>query len=123
MNDLNFLPAVAMAEQVRKKKISPVELVEAHLTQIAKLNPRLNAFVQVDVERARKAAQDAETAVIQQKTLGPLHGVPLSIKSSISVAGMRHEAGTRLRAGLLAAQDAPLVTRLRNAGAIVLGVT
>jgi Asp-tRNA(Asn)/Glu-tRNA(Gln) amidotransferase A subunit family amidase len=60
---------------------------------------------------------------MQGKPLGPLHGVPISIKSSVDVAGMRCEAGTRLRAGLVATEDAPLVTRLKNAGAIVLGVT
>lgn len=122
-NDLVFLPAVAMAEQIRKRKISPVELIEAHLTRIEEQNPRLNAFVQVDREGARRAAQDAELAVMQKETLGPLHGVPASIKSSLDVAGMRCEAGTRLRAGLVATQDAPVVTRLKGAGAIVLGVT
>jgi Asp-tRNA(Asn)/Glu-tRNA(Gln) amidotransferase A subunit family amidase len=123
MNDLVFLPAVVMAEEIRKKKISPVELVEAHLLQIEKLNPKLNAFVQVDAERARQAARDGESAVMQGKMLGALHGVPLSIKSSLAVAGMRCESGTRLRAGLVPGQDAPLVARLRSAGAIVLGVT
>ena len=123
MNDLVFLSAVSMAEQIRKKKISPVELVGAHLAQIEKLNPILNAFVQIDAERARRAAHDAEAAVMQGKPLGPLHGVPISIKSSVEVAGMRCEAGTRLRAGLVATEDAPLVTRLKNAGAIVLGTT
>lgn len=127
MSALTFLPAVSMAEQIREKKISPVELVEAHLAQIEKLNPKLNALVQLDAERARRAALDAESAVIHEKTqdkpLGPLHGVPISIKSSISVAGLRCEAGTRLRAGFVARQDAPLVARLKNAGAIVLGVT
>jgi Asp-tRNA(Asn)/Glu-tRNA(Gln) amidotransferase A subunit family amidase len=123
MSDLTFLPAVAMAEQIRKKKLSPVELVDAHLAQIERLNPRLNAFVQIDAERARRSAAEAEIAITQKKTLGPLHGVPVSIKSSISVAGLRCESGTRLRAGLVAAQDAPLVARLKAAGAIVLGVT
>jgi Asp-tRNA(Asn)/Glu-tRNA(Gln) amidotransferase A subunit family amidase len=123
VSDLTFLSAVSMAEQIRKRKISAVELVEAHLAQIQKLNPKLNAFVQVDAEGARRTAHDAEIAVMQEDTLGPLHGVPVSIKSSISVAGMRCECGTRLRAGFVPAQDAPLVTRLKNAGAIVLGVT
>jgi amidase len=127
MRRLTFLSAVSMAEQVRKKKISPVELVDAHLEQIEKLNPRLNAFVQVDAERALRAAHDAENSVICEKTrqevLGSLHGVPISVKSSISVAGLRCEAGCRLREGFLAQQDAPLVARLKNAGAIVLGAT
>jgi len=123
MSDLNFLPAVTMAEQVRKKKISPIELVDAHLAQIEKLNPRLNAFVHLDADRARRSGHNAETAVMRGKALGPLHGVPISIKSAISVAGLRCESGTRLRAGLVSQQDAPLVARLKNAGAIVLGVT
>src|SRR5256885_9627915 len=109
MSDMNFLAAVAMAEQIRRKTISPVELLETHLAQIEKLNPRLNAFVQIDAERARQAARDADTAVHRGDPLGPLHGVPISIKSSISVAGLRGESGTRLRAGMLAQQDAPLV--------------
>jgi amidase len=123
MTDLTFLPAVEMAAQIRKREISPVELVEAHLAQIEKLNPRLNAFVQVDAERVRYAAQDAQTGVQREEKLGPLHGVPISIKSSIGVAGLRCEAGTRLRAGFVAQEDAPLVTRLKHAGAIILGTT
>jgi len=123
MKDLIFLPAVRMAEQIRKKKISPVELVDAHLQQIERLNPRLNAFVHIDSEQSRRAAQAAATDVMHKRKLGALHGVPVSIKSSLEVAGMRCESGTRLRAGFIAAQDAPLVARLRAAGAIVLGVT
>jgi Asp-tRNA(Asn)/Glu-tRNA(Gln) amidotransferase A subunit family amidase len=123
MSDLTLLPAVSMAEKIREKKISAVELVEAHLAQIEKLNPKLNAFVQVDAERARRAARAADITVMQGEPLGPLHGVPVSIKSSLAVVGMRCESGTRLRAGFMPAQDAPLVARLRAAGAIVLGVT
>ncbi len=123
MSDLNFLSAAAMARQVRHKKISPVELLAAHFAQIEKLNPQLNAFIQLDEERARQSAIDAEKTVTQEQPLGPLHGVPISIKSSIAVAGLRCEAGTRLRGGLVSQQDAPLVARLKQAGAIVLGVT
>ena len=123
MTDLTFLSAVTMAQQIRTKKISPVELAEAHLAKIERLNPKLNAFVQVDADRVRQQARDAEAAVMSRKPLGPLHGVPISIKSSIEVAGLRCEAGTRLRAGFVAAHDAPLVARLRNAGAIILGTT
>ncbi|MGA8503227.1 MAG: amidase [Candidatus Sulfotelmatobacter sp.] len=123
MSDLNFLAAVSMAEQIRKKKISPIELVDAHLKQIEKLNPRLNAFVHIDAGRARRTAEAAGAEVMRKKKLGPLHGVPISIKSSIGVAGLRCESGTRLRAGFVSAQDAPLVARLRAAGAIVLGAT
>jgi Asp-tRNA(Asn)/Glu-tRNA(Gln) amidotransferase A subunit family amidase len=123
MSDLNFLSAAAMAQQIRDRKISPVELVAAHFTQIERLNPKLNAFIQLDAHRARQAAIDAEKVVMQQEPLGPLHGVPISIKSSVAVAGLRCEAGTRLRGGIVSQQDAPLVTRLKQAGAIILGVT
>ena len=123
MDDLTFLSARAMAEGIRSREISAVELVEAHLLKIEKLNLRLNAYAQVDAARARRQAVQAESAVLSGEALGPLHGVPVSIKSSIEVAGLRCEAGTRLRAGFVAKQNAPLVTRLKDAGAIVLGTT
>jgi Asp-tRNA(Asn)/Glu-tRNA(Gln) amidotransferase A subunit family amidase len=123
VQELTFLSAVSMAEQIRRKELSPVELVEAHLQRIEQLNPSLNAFVEVDAAGARRQARAAESAVRQGSALGPLHGVPLSIKSSIDVRGMRRESGTKLREGHIAENDAPLVARLRQAGAIVLGVT
>src|SRR5450432_3392144 len=123
MPELTFLSAVSMAGQIRQKKVSPIELLEAHLAQIERLNPKLNAFVQTDAEGAHRQAKQAESVVTRSASLGPLHGVPISIKSSMDVAGMRCEAGTKLRAGHIAEKDAPLVTRLRHAGAIVLGVT
>ncbi len=127
MSKLTFLSAVVMAERIRIGEISPVELVEAHLAKIGRLNPKLNAFVHVDAARVRREAQAAESALSKRKTtgaaLGPLHGVPISIKSSLEVTGLRCESGTRLRAGFVPTQNAPLVARLKNAGAIVLGVT
>jgi Asp-tRNA(Asn)/Glu-tRNA(Gln) amidotransferase A subunit family amidase len=123
MDELTFLSAASMAQQIREKKLSPVELMQTHLAKITRLNPALNAFVQVDSEGALQAARSAEAAVTVGASLGPLHGVPVSIKSSLEVAGLRCEAGTRLRAGFVARKDAPLVARLKNAGAIVLGVT
>ncbi|MGH9511034.1 MAG: amidase [Terriglobales bacterium] len=124
---LTLIPATAMAQQIRQRQISSVELVQAHLTKIKRLNPQLNAFVQVRTEEALQEARMAdELSLRSDKTrceLGPLHGVPLSIKSSIDVAGMRCEAGTKLRNGHVATDDAPLVARLRKAGAIILGMT
>jgi Asp-tRNA(Asn)/Glu-tRNA(Gln) amidotransferase A subunit family amidase len=115
-----------MAALVRDCKVSPVELVEAHLARIERLNPKLNAFITVDSEGARAQALKAEhaaTAPGAGDSLGPLHGVPVSIKSSIDVAGFLCECGSRLRKGLVAQSDAPLVSRLRAAGAIILGNT
>jgi Asp-tRNA(Asn)/Glu-tRNA(Gln) amidotransferase A subunit family amidase len=123
MHDLVALPASEMADLVRRRKLSPVEIVEAHLQRIEKVNPVLNAFVQVDSEGARKRAKEAESEVMRGDAIGQLHGVPISIKSSIDVAGLRCEAGSKLRAGHVAQTDAPLVRRLKEAGAIVLGNT
>jgi Asp-tRNA(Asn)/Glu-tRNA(Gln) amidotransferase A subunit family amidase len=123
MSELNFLSAAEMAEQIRERKISPVELTKAHLSRIAKLNPVLNAFVQTDDERALRDAQSREEQATRGEIHGPLHGVPVSIKSSLDVEGLRCETGTRLREGHVASSDAVLVDRLRRAGAIVLGVT
>lgn len=123
MGDVTRLPALAMADAIRRKEFSALELVEAHLSRVEKLNPRLNAFVHVDPESARRDARAADWALKQHAGLGPLNGVPISIKSSIDVAGFRCEAGTKLRAGYVASHDAPLVRRLRRAGAVILGVT
>jgi Asp-tRNA(Asn)/Glu-tRNA(Gln) amidotransferase A subunit family amidase len=123
MSELNFLPAVVLAEQIRNRKTSAVEVADAHIARIERLNPILNAFVEVNFENARRAAQQADEKVRGQEVAGPLHGVPISIKSSVEVQGMRCEAGTKLCAGNVAKKDAPLVERLRNAGAIILGMT
>jgi Asp-tRNA(Asn)/Glu-tRNA(Gln) amidotransferase A subunit family amidase len=112
-----------IADLVRTRSVSPVEVVEAHLAQIERLNSKLNAYVQVDTEGALQAARSAAQDIASGKEIGPLHGVPVSIKSSIEVAGLRCEAGTKLRVGHVAQTDAPLVQRLRAAGAIVLGTT
>lgn len=112
-----------IAAQIRGKEISPVEVARIHLERIERLNPKLNAFVDYQSEAVLTQAREAERAVLRGDDLGPLHGVPLSIKSSIDVAGHRCEAGTRLLAGRIADEDAPLVARLRAAGAVILGVT
>ena len=121
--ELNFLSAIVLAEKIKSKQLTPSEAVEAHLARIGQLNPVLNAFVEVNTEEVRRQAQFAGNAIARNQPLGPLHGVPISIKSSISVAGMRCEAGSHLRKGFTAKADAPLVSRLRAAGAIILGTT
>ena len=123
MASLTHLTAVEMAAAVRARKVSPVELVNAHLERIAQLNPKFNAFVSVDEERALTAARAAEAVLMHGDDVGPLHGVPVSIKSSIDVTGLLCEAGTRLRAGHVPEKDAVLVARLKSAGAVILGTT
>src|SRR6476660_4110891 len=116
-------PATALARLVRTGQMSPVELVTATLERIQALNPALNAYVGLDSERALAAARSAERKALSGEALGPLHGVPVSIKSAVAVHGLPWETGTRFRQGVTGDSDAPLVTRLRSAGAIVVGVT
>jgi amidase len=87
--ELIKLSATAMARGVRERAFSPVELVRAHLQQIDRLNPVLNAFVQVREEEAMREAQAAELQLSSADELGPLYGVPVSIKACIDVQGMR----------------------------------
>ena len=122
-SSLTSLSASHIAQLVSRKELSPVEVVEAHLSRIEKLNPEINAFSCVDYDGARAQARLAGKLVSDGGELPPLLGVPITIKSCIDVAGMRCEAGSRLRAGYVAAQDATLVARLRKAGAILLGNT
>ncbi len=119
----SFPSACAIASQIRGKEVSPLEIARLHLERIERLNAQLNAFIDCRPELVLAQARAAEEALLRQEDIGPLHGVPVSIKSSIDVAGHRCEAGSRLRAGYVAAQDAPLVARLRAAGAVILGVT
>jgi Asp-tRNA(Asn)/Glu-tRNA(Gln) amidotransferase A subunit family amidase len=126
LSKLFYKSLVEMAELVRSRQTSPVELVETHLARIEWLNPKLNAYVYVDAEHAREQARAAEAALASNSSrdsFGPLFGVPLSVKSSIEVAGWRCECGSTLRKNYIATEDAPLVARLRAAGAIFLGNT
>src|SRR5215510_1246439 len=118
--DLEQLPAWQMATGIRNGNFSATELLEAHLHNIERWNSKLNAFVSVDQQRARVQAKEADEAVKTGRQLGTLHGVPITIKSSIDVAGLLCEAGTKTRRGFIAESDAPLVSRLKAAGAIVL---
>ncbi len=123
MTELTQLTATEMAARIRRRELSPVDLVEAHLKRIKSLNPQLNAFVKIAADDALEAARDAEKRCEDGQELGPLHGVPISIKSAIEVKGMPWESGSALRRGVVGRKDAPLVQRLRKAGAIVIGVT
>jgi Asp-tRNA(Asn)/Glu-tRNA(Gln) amidotransferase A subunit family amidase len=117
------ISASEMAQLVRSKRVSASELLELHLRQIERLNPKLNAFVHLEAERARIAARELDARLRRGAVNAPLCGVPVSIKSSVDVAGLRCEAGSWLRVGNVPSNDAPLVERLKSAGAIVLGVT
>lgn len=109
-----------IAAMIRNKEVSPVEVVKAHLEQIERLNPELNAIVTLapDVlERARAA----EAAVMRGDSVGRLHGIPMTIKDTIETAGIRTTSGSMMRFDYVPSTDAPAVARLKAAGAIILG--
>lgn len=112
-----------IVEGIRSKTLSPIEIVDAYLHRIASCEPKLNAFVHLDEHEARIQASVAQSSVLRGDPLGPLHGVPLTVKSCIDVAGWPAPAGSLLRKDYVPQQDAPLVSRLKAAGAILLGNT
>jgi Asp-tRNA(Asn)/Glu-tRNA(Gln) amidotransferase A subunit family amidase len=118
-----MVPMGEICRLVRSREVSVVDILQAHLARIDELNPGLNAFVAVDRARAIAEARAADAAVARGEAIGVLHGVPLSIKSSVSVEGLPWETGSASRRGVRGTADATLVRRLRAAGAIVLGVT
>jgi len=123
MKTFHYASIAEITASVRSKKLSPVEIVNAHLKRIEAMRPKLNAFVHIDADGARAQARGAEDAVHSGAALGPLHGVPITIKSCIDVAGWSCPAGSLLRKDYVAPSDAPLVARLREAGAILVGNT
>ncbi|HZU42243.1 MAG TPA: amidase [Terriglobales bacterium] len=123
LSHLHQLSVARMAHLIRERKLSPVEVVRAHYARIEHLNPKLNAFIELRQEAALAEAQAAEQPLIRGAKLGPLHGVPVSIKSSIAVAGLKFECGSPTLKAIVANEDAVLVRRLKQAGAIVLGNT
>ncbi len=121
--DLCYTPATELAALVRTRKLSPVELTRAVLARIEKLNPVVNAFCTPTPETALAEARRAEEAVTKGGALGPLHGIPYSIKDLAFTRGIRTMGGSHIFAGRVPDVDAPFVTRLRAAGGIMLGKT
>ncbi|WP_276248930.1 MULTISPECIES: amidase [unclassified Haladaptatus] len=120
---LCYESATRLAERIRTGDLSPVTVVEAHLNRIADRDDAVNAFVTVTESRALEAAREAERAVEAGESLGPLHGVPVAIKDLQNVGGVRTTFGSRLFEDHVADADDPFVSRLREAGAIVIGKT
>lgn len=121
--DLCFMPATLAAARIAQKELSPLELMDAVLTRAEALNPTLNALCVEDFDAARDAARKAEAAVAAGERLGPLHGIPVTIKDLTTMKGLPFVAGSKLFKGRVGQADAPLVERLRSAGAIVIGKT
>lgn len=121
--DLVFMSATKLAGLIREKKVSSVEAVKAYYARIEAVNPKINAVVQFCRERALAEAAAADAALAKGQLMGPLHGVPMTIKDSIDTEGVISTAGTVGRMHFVPAKDATVVARLRKAGAVLLGKT
>ena len=121
MNDLHWMTVAEVARAIAARNLSPVELMEALLERIARLDPKLNAFIRLDADVAIHAARAAEAEIASGRQRGPLHGVPVGIKDIIDVAGLPTTCHSKLLIDNIASTDAVCVSRLRGAGAIVLG--
>jgi Asp-tRNA(Asn)/Glu-tRNA(Gln) amidotransferase A subunit family amidase len=120
LSDVVLRPAVEQLAMIAARSISPLELAEEHIAQIERLNPQINALIDFDADRVRLQARALERP--GGKT-GPLHGLPMTVKASIAVAGYRCETGSLLNQGYSPSEDAVVVGRMRQAGAVVLGTT
>ena len=120
MSDVLYRSAVEMLAMLRARKLSPLELAEEHIRQIKRLNPQLNALIDFDPDRVRR---QAATLDLSAKEPGALLGLPMSVKASIAVAGYKCETGSLLNQGHTPVADAIVVSRMKQAGAVVLGTT
>src|SRR5271169_4512783 len=121
--ELCFLPAIELAARIRRREVSPVEVVAAYLRRIEARNPLVNAYTLVLAEAAMEAARAAERAVMSGAPLGALHGVPVAIKDLDDVAGVPTSMGSLAVENRVPKTSAAAVERLLYAGAIILGKT
>ena len=120
--DIYYADATELAERIRSKALSPVEVIAAFLDRIEAVNPKLNAVVTV-ADDAMERAREAEAAVARGDVLGPMHGVPFTIKDCIDTEGVRTTRGSKLFEDRVPEADAPVVRRLKDAGGILIGKT
>jgi amidase len=119
--DLHYASAVAIAAAIRERRVSSCEVLDAFLQRVARLDGRLNAIVVRDFDRARAAADAADAALARGDTVGPLHGVPMTVKESFDVQGLPTTWGVPALKGNVAATTSTSIGRLQQAGAIVFG--
>ena len=119
--DLPFLSASALGALIRNKEVSPVEATQAYLDRIAAIDGQLNSYITVCADDALQAARAAEQALTRHDAVGPLHGVPFAVKDQFWSAGVLTTAGSTLLADFVPQEDATVVARLKQAGAILLG--
>lgn len=120
---IGLVPAVEVAELIRTKKISPVEYMRGLLARIDALEPKINAFAYLAADRALDEAKRAEEAMMRGERIGRLHGVPATLKDLLITKDMPTQCGSKIFAGHQPTEKSPIVSRLREEGAIILGKT
>jgi amidase len=123
MTDIAFAPATRLASLIRRKKIGCLELLEHYLDRVEKYNPAINAIVATDFEGGRKRARAADRALKQGKSWGPFHGVPMTVKESLNVAGVPTTWGLPVMKDRAINKNAVVVERWLNSGAVIFGKT
>ena len=123
MSDLDLLSKTIseVSEEIRNKNLSPVELVTAELEHIDKMRVPVNSFITVLADQALEAARKAETEISRGQYKGPLHGIPFAVKDNITTAGIKTTVGSKILADWIPDEDATVVTKMREAGAILMG--
>ena len=121
--DLCYLTAGQLSRLIQQKEVSPIEIIEAHLSRISALEPKLNSFITLQSDHAIEAARKAEEEIQTGKYRGPLHGIPVALKDLFSVKGVRSSSGSKIFDNYIPDHDCTIVKRLRDAGAIILGKT
>jgi Asp-tRNA(Asn)/Glu-tRNA(Gln) amidotransferase A subunit family amidase len=121
VTELTALSVTELAPLLRERQLSPVELTEAHLARIERLDGQINSYIRVMPDAARAAARTAEAEIGRGEWRGPVHGVPLGIKDLFDVAGVPNTLGSRILRDNVPAADATVVQRLKQAGAVILG--
>lgn len=121
MSDTTYLTLEETAEAIRERRLSPVALTEACLARIEQVEPRLNAFITITAAIAREQARTAEQEIGADRYKGPLHGIPIAVKDLFATKGIRTTAGSQILANWVPDEDATVVRKLREAGAVLLG--
>src|SRR5437868_4873715 len=123
MSDLCFLTAVELAERIRRRDVSVTEVMRAHLAQIERVNPKVNAIVTLVAERAIADAEKADEAIARGRPRGPLHGLPVAHKDLVDTAGIRTTRGSPFYRDHVPTKDGLIVQHIRAAGALTVGKT
>ena len=119
--DIAFLSAAELSRLIKRKEVSPVEATEAYLERIDRVDGKLNSYITVCHEEALEAARQAEQAITRGDYLGPMHGIPVSVKDQFNTKAIRTTGGSTILAEHVPDEDATVIAKLREAGAILLG--